>query len=210
MEISIIIPCYNLERYIERSLKSILSQKYDNEQFEIILVLDSCTDKSREIAVNCLSKSTINSIVVITDVHNAGLARNIGLENATGEYIFFVDGDDYLTDTRALLKLKTNISENKSNAVYMVHFESEDESVFEIEKNAIWRYFFRRDIIGDTKFLFAPINEDWLFVGDIQRKREYTQSYIDDILYHYTHPREGSITAKFEHLIKGDRQKIKI
>lgn len=202
MEISIIIPCYNLEKYIARCLNSIINQCYDKEKFEIILILDSCTDRSQDVAVDILTRCEINSFVMITDVQNAGSARNIGLDIAKGEYVYFVDGDDYLTDNYALHKLKANISETNSNAVYMTHFESEDKGVFEIEKNAIWRYFFRRSIIGNTKFLCAPINEDWLFVGDIQRKPEYTQSNIDDVIYHYTHPREGSITAKFEHFLK--------
>jgi len=202
MEISVIIPCCNLENYIERCLKSVINQCYDKDRLEVVLILDSCTDKSQDIAVKILSQCDCNSFVIVTDVHNAGLARNIGLEIASCEYVYFVDGDDYLTDEYALQKLKSKISASNSSAVYMTDFESEDKGVFEIEKNAVWRYFFRRNIIGDTKFLCAPINEDWLFVRDILRKREYTQSTLDEVLYHYTHPREGSITAKYERFLK--------
>lgn len=208
MEISIIIPCHNLEKYIARCLNSIISQCYDKDKFEIILILDSCTDKSQEIAVDILEQSEITSFVMITDVKNAGSARNIGLDIANGEFIYFVDGDDYLTDNYALQKLKSKISVNNSNVVYMTAFESEDNKTYEIEKDAIWRYFYRRSLIGQTKFFAAPINEDWLFVKEIKYKPEYNESTIDDVLYHYTHPREGSITAKFEQF--SDNKKVKI
>lgn len=208
MDISIIIPCYNLENYIARCLNSVINQCYDKDKFEIILILDSCTDKSLEIAVDILGRCDVNSFVMITDVKNAGSARNIGLDIANGEFIYFIDGDDYLTDNYALQKLKSNISINNSNVVYMTAFESEDNKTYEIEKDAIWRYFYRRSLVGQTKFLAAPINEDWLFVKGIKYKPEYNESTIDDVLYHYTHPREGSITAKLEQFLKSEKVKI--
>lgn len=197
MEISVIIPCYNLEKYIERCLLSIIEQVYDKSQFEVIIVLDSCTDMSNEIVRKTLEQSKIRSKIINTNVLNAGLARNIGLEAAVGEYVYFIDGDDYLIDNKALQKLKDNILINNTNAVYMTTFESEDKEV--VEKDAIWRFFYKRSILGNTKFLQVPINEDWLFVWAIRRKREYKESKMNDLLYHYTHPREGSITAKYAH-----------
>lgn len=197
MEISVIIPCCNLEKYIARCLKSVISQQYDKKRFEIIVVLDSCTDNTQGIAADILRQTEIESTIVITDVKSAGYARNEGLEEAKGEFIWFVDGDDYLTDNNALWKLRENILSNGSNAVYMNAFESEDKNIINIEKDAIWRYFYRRSIIGNTKFISAPINEDWIFVRAIRRKTEYRESRINDVLYHYTHPREGSITEKY-------------
>lgn len=91
--ISIIIPVYNAEKYIEKCLDSILQSKYDN--YEIIIVNDGSTDKTEEIIKNY--QILYKNIKLITK-NNGGSAsaRNVGLDNAQGEYIAFVDADDYI------------------------------------------------------------------------------------------------------------------
>lgn len=92
--ISVIIPIYNVERYLERCLNSVISQDYHN--LEIILVDDGATDDSGKIAENFAAKD--NRIMVIHQ-ENGGLsdARNSGLAKAHGEYVTFIDSDDYVT-----------------------------------------------------------------------------------------------------------------
>lgn len=197
--ISIIIPCYNLEPYIERCLKSIFQQDYDKEKYEILLILDSCTDRTAEIAKKTLNNSGRNYKMYDANVRRAGLARNIGLENAAGEYIYFMDGDDYLISNYAFSEMVRASQTTGYPVIYQEQFES-DCKVFDDE--AIWRYFFKREIIGGTRFSSKELNEDWEFVRKIKRKAGYKEMGIKKILYHYTYPRKDSITEKYRSMIK--------
>lgn len=195
MTTSIIIPIHNLEQYIEKCLQSIIRQRYNKSQYEVIAVLDNCTDCSEEIVTTVLNDCGIAYKILRTDCKNAGLARNAGLEISQGKYIYFVDGDDYLIDLLALKRLTEAIESGNYNAVYMNRFES-DRIVFDAD--AIWRYFYKREIIGDTRFSDAKINEDWEFTEAVKLKQGYKQVTINDVaLYHYTFPREGSLTEQY-------------
>lgn len=91
-KISVIVPVYNVEKYLERCIKSILNQTYSN--LEIILVDDGSTDISGKICDNYTSDKRFK----IIHKKNAGLgmARNTGLDHATGDYVVFIDSDDYI------------------------------------------------------------------------------------------------------------------
>ncbi len=93
--ISVIVPVYNIEKYVSKCIESILRQTYSN--LEIILVDDGSTDNSSNI-LNIFSRKD-NRIKVLRK-ENGGLsdARNYGLDRAKGDYIFFIDGDDYISD----------------------------------------------------------------------------------------------------------------
>lgn len=95
MLISIIIPVYNKESYIDKCLTSVNNQTY--EKIEIIIINDGSTDNSDSIIKNWISK---DSRIRYFKQENQGVAkaRNMGLEYATGEYIFFLDADDYLIE----------------------------------------------------------------------------------------------------------------
>lgn len=91
--ITVIVPIYNAEKYLRRCLDSILNQTYKN--LEIILVNDGSTDMSGQI---CEEYSCVDERIEVFHKENNGVSetRNCGLNNAKGEYIFFVDSDDYL------------------------------------------------------------------------------------------------------------------
>lgn len=93
MKISVIVPVYNVKPYLETCINSILNQSYTNLQ--LILIDDGSTDGSSEI---CDEFSEIDSRIVVIHQENAGLsaARNAGIEIADGDYISFVDSDDYV------------------------------------------------------------------------------------------------------------------
>ena len=195
MQLSIIIPIHNLEQYIGKCLQSIIRQRYDKFQYEIIAVLDSCTDRSEDVVTTALEDCGIAHTILHTNYRSAGLARNAGLEIARGKYIYFVDGDDYLIDLLALKRMTEAIESGDYNAVYMNKFES-DQKAF--DDDAIWRYFYKREIIGDTRFTDVTINEDWEFTRTIKLKREYKETKIYNVaLYHYTFPRAGSLTEQY-------------
>ena len=91
--VSVIMPVYNAERYLSEAIESVLNQTYTD--FELLLINDRSTDKSKEICQEYAQKD--NRIVLLendTENHGPGSARNIGLDNATGEFIIFVDADE--------------------------------------------------------------------------------------------------------------------
>ncbi|MBQ8209673.1 MAG: glycosyltransferase [Clostridia bacterium] len=92
--ISIIIPIYNTAKYLSKCIDSLLDQSYKNT--EIILVNDGSTDESGKI---CDEYAALHKNIKVIHKANAGVsqARNTGIENATGDYLCFVDGDDYVT-----------------------------------------------------------------------------------------------------------------
>lgn len=109
MKISIIIPVYNVELYIEACLKSVINQTYHN--LEVIVVDDCGTDNSMKIVTQIINQNTGDlKIKTIHHLQNRGLsaARNTGILNATGDYIFFLDSDDTLPNN-AIEKLASTI-----------------------------------------------------------------------------------------------------
>jgi glycosyltransferase involved in cell wall biosynthesis len=89
--VSIIIPCYNSERFIEEAINSAINQTYKN--IEVIVINDCSTDKSLDIITSFSSKIHIENFLVNQGVQRA---RNRGIELAKGEYIKFLDSDDVL------------------------------------------------------------------------------------------------------------------
>ena len=120
--ISIIIPVYNVEDYLERCLDSIIHQSYKN--IEIIVINDGSTDSSLKILEKYALK---NSRIIIVNQENKGLsgARNIGVEKAIGDYIWFVDGDDFI-DNDACERLISFVEKENQDLDILV-FGKKDE-----------------------------------------------------------------------------------
>ncbi len=97
LKLSIIIPVYNLESYIERCIKSLIYQDVPKETYEIIVINDGSSDKTRDVVIDLIQK---HSNIILIDKKNGGVssARNAGLEKSKGKYIMFVDGDDYIVE----------------------------------------------------------------------------------------------------------------
>lgn len=114
VKISIIVPIYNVEKYLERCLESLEKQTYKN--IEIILINDGSTDSSEIICKKFILNKCKKYIYIKQQNGGLSKARNIGIENATGEYIFFLDSDDYL-NVRAMEVLEKNAIENNADIV---------------------------------------------------------------------------------------------
>ena len=112
-KISVVVPIYNVERYLKRCIDSIINQTYDN--LEIILVNDGSKDSCLNI---CNEYKKKDERVIVIDQPNAGLsgARNSGIEIATGEYISFIDSDDYIHKDFYKEMLSTAVKEKSDNA----------------------------------------------------------------------------------------------
>ena len=107
-KVSVVIPVYNVEKYLRECINSVLKQTYEN--IEIILIDDGSTDSSGQIC----DEFNSNSKVKIVHKKNAGLgfARNSGIEIATGKYIMFLDSDDYIKDDMVEIMLREITNKN--------------------------------------------------------------------------------------------------
>lgn len=114
MKVSVVIPVYNVEKYLCECVDSALNQTYEN--VEIILVDDGATDSSGLI---CDGYAQKDSRVVVIHRENGGLsaARNTGLDAATGEYIYFLDSDDYI-EKNTISDLVSTIEQEKADVVF--------------------------------------------------------------------------------------------
>ncbi len=188
--VSIIIPVYNGEKYIERCLRSLIGQTYQN--VEIIVLNDGSTDHTMQI----LQKyAAIDSRIVIVDKVNSGVSdtRNRGLELARGEFVQFVDADDWLTNdaTEQLVKGMLSGCEMvicdfnrviEKNIVVKGHIPKEgpiscDEFALYMMKapanyyyGVLWNKMFRTDIIRACSLEF-PVEIDWC--EDLRFNLEY-------------------------------------
>lgn len=180
--LSIIIPLYNKEKYIEDCIHSVNNQNF--KDFEIIIIDDGSTDKSNEIVSKlCVTDSKIKLISVL----NGGLsyARNIGLANATGKYIYFVDSDDTMKPD--VLSIMMDIMEKNQLDIGIfnadVISETQHDYIKENLKQSImngeqmlvhmaslkyiyapvWLYVYKRDVIENLRFKegFIHEDEDW-------------------------------------------------
>ena len=117
-KVSVIVPVYNVENYLEKCIQSIISQSFKN--LEIILVNDGSTDKSKEICEEFAKK---DERIILLNQENQGVsaARNFGLDNCTGNYISFVDSDDYIAFDMIEF-LVNNIEKNKSDISTCGHY----------------------------------------------------------------------------------------
>ncbi len=209
--ISLIISVYNIEQYISKCVESIIGQKEQN--IEIILVDDGSTDDSKTIVDEYAKKDT--RIKVIHKI-NGGLssARNVGLNVASGEYIFFVDGDDFIANN-AIEVLGEIIKNNDYDIICFNYYVSyEDKDVKTYSKPQYWNVsdnvkyvisstsacsrVYKRDFLIKNKLFFKEgiIYEDLALIPSFVI---FTSKicFIDDFLYYYV-IRENSIMHETE------------
>ena len=121
--ISIIVPIYNVEEYLDKCIESIIAQSYS--KLEIILIDDGSTDKSKDICDQYLKE---DNRVKVFDILNSGqsVARNIGLKEAKGDYILFIDSDDYISDKAIIEKFINILDSNNYDFIYTSYCRFED------------------------------------------------------------------------------------
>ena len=119
MKLSVIIPMYNAEKYIKRCIESVYHQDLDINDFELLVINDGSTDSSPSI-VKELQKIYPNILLINKENGGQGSARNLGIDSSCGEYIMFIDADDYLSEDQFLSKLLNNAVADK---VDIIEFE---------------------------------------------------------------------------------------
>lgn len=207
---TIIVPVYNVKRYIETTLNTIRQQTYKN--YEVICVDDGSSDGSGVILDHYASMDNRFQII---HKQNGGVssARNIALDLAKGDWVVFVDGDDGIRyDTLEILNKeickypnldivgygskRVNSIEEKDlkehSKTYIAKYEDcRDEIVFNAMNHyTVWSAVFRRDLIGNTRFFGLKNGEDQLFYNTIVMKVEY---YLNiNVPFYLYLQREGS------------------
>ena len=121
--ISLIVPVYNAEKTVEKCLGSIIKQS--NPNWEIVVVNDGSTDSSLDI-LNRLAKGNSKIKIINQENSGPGIARNIGVQYATGEYIAYLDSDDYLDKDYIEIVLKEILSSNPDVVFIDAKTEKED------------------------------------------------------------------------------------
>lgn len=131
--ISVIVPIYNVEKYVAKCIESIINQTYAN--LEIILVDDGSTDRSGKICEYYKKKDDRISVI---HQSNKGVvsARSVGIEKSKGKYIGFVDGDDYI-DASMYEKLYLNIENKNVDMVHMGYFQDEHKEVLGVNSSLV-------------------------------------------------------------------------
>lgn len=215
-QISIILPVYNVQEYLEECLDSILNQSY--KDYELIIVDDGSMDNSLEI-IKRYSNKFKNFKFISQDNKGVSEARNIALKNAEGEYILFVDSDDFL-EKEMLEKIISAALSTKADIVisnyYLFYdennyikfikdmpkfhlyesFEVIDMMLNNIIQGQLWNKLFKNTLLKNNDFFF----EKGRYIQDIFPVFKVVNNaskitYIDDALYFYRQ-RESSTVHK--------------
>lgn len=205
------MPCYNIREYLPRCIESILAQTYKN--LEIILISDGSTDGTDEVIREYAKK---DSRIIPIFKENSGVSdtRNRGLDIATGDYIGFVDGDDYIDPEMYETLLKNAIENNAdiSHCGYQMVFPSRVDYYYNTGKKVIqdnkkgirdiivgdyvepgvWNKLYRADILKELRMPpDIKINEDVIF--NFYAFVNSQKSVYEDIPYYYYLVRKGSV-----------------
>lgn len=215
-EVSIIVPVYQVEKYIRQCVDSILAQTFTD--FELILVDDGSKDRSGQI---CDEYALKDGRVKVIHKENGGLsdARNKGMDRAAGNYFMFVDSDDHIAPTmveclyQRIIAADADIAvcnfqyyfENDSKRDFSTNIQSEVLSGTEIFYNrkndrsygiwtVAWNKLYKRDTVGAIRFRFGKYHEDEFWANDIYQM-EIKVVTIPECLYYYRQ-RNNSIMGK--------------
>jgi glycosyltransferase involved in cell wall biosynthesis len=216
--ITVIIPVYNVEKYLERCIRSVINQTYRN--LEIILIDDGSNDSS---GIICDEFARCDNRIKVIHQKNQGLscARNTGIQNANGDWIAFLDSDDWINE-KMYEVLYSVALENQAEIVScdsVDRFDFQDEVIslkdnyqvtqydnIDILKELIhkrnvrfevWNKIYKRSIISDVRFIPGQVSEDVHF-GRFMYTRVKRYFHISAPLHNYLINREGNTRSTFK------------
>ena len=219
--ITVIIPVYNKEKYIKKTMDSIMNQTYKN--LEIIIINDGSTDNSRNVCEEFARKDK-RIILINTENHGAGHARNLGIKRAKGKYISFIDADDYIDKDyyKILYNMIVQNNADMAECRYLRVAENEDKTVAQrsgtcrvisnieelkilygkdIEKytNAVimCNKLFKSELLDDTYYPEnRKIDDEFITYKLIYKSKKI--AVTDDILYYYVQGNDSVMRNDFK------------
>ena len=229
MILSVIVPVYNVEKYLARCLESILDQDLDSNLYEVIIVNDGSPDRCLEIA-NSFQKKYNNILVVTQENGGVSSARNTGIKQAVGKYIYFIDPDDYIE--KNVFKWLLEIQElyaldflgfKTTHTIlsdYNVKIDFDRNVIPQVQEkmvcngvdfisnnnflNGPWWYIFRKDLLDNNELLFEKgrMLEDGIFTVELLLNCNRALSLDVDIYRYFKHSNSIVNSKKKEHLTK--------
>lgn len=225
MKLSIIIPCYNAENHIERCLNSLVNQNFDTIDYEIIIIDDGSTDNSIKVIENF--KNTRNNILLFKQANKGqGFSRNRAIYLAKGDYIYFIDADDYLahnsfrlvfdylvTHKLDLVGFKTKIT-NELNLIDTSTKEIPNgitvttgvDFILKNKKHRLeaWWYIIKREYLIESKFKFeeGKFLEDVIFTFKVLNSAKRFAFLPMDIHRYVQNPNSTMQNETHQHLKK--------
>lgn len=207
VKVSVIVPCYNVEDWVERCLNSLVNQTL--KDIEIICIDDKSTDDTLKI-VKQFAKSD-SRIKIIPHEQNMGVsaARNDGLKIAKGEYIGFVDPDDYVA-TDFYEKLYDKATETGANVIsgtaVIIDVSTGSIATLRVKKNdkriflfsAFWACIYKKSFLQEFKLSFLnnlSFGEDSVFLANVCLNTQNIV-FVEDAFYNYFYRRQGSLDSK--------------
>ena len=213
-KVSVIVPIYNEEKNLKRCIESLINQTYKN--LEIILINDGSTDNSKEIIDSYKDKR-----IVAIHKKNTGIGdtRNMGIAKSTGDYIMFVDSDDYIELNYVEVLLKS-LNENKADLAISNYYLDTPSKTYEIDLKNLkttsikededllckinlspWNKLYKKDLIinNNNKFPYKVKYEDVPFVVEAVIKARKI-SFVPNYLYHYVIKKSGETITRDERI----------
>ncbi len=237
MKVSICVPIYGVENYIERCIRSLFEQTYQNIEY---IFVNDCTEDS---SINILEKvildypEKLSSIIIISHEHNRGIAacRNTAISQCSGDFVMYVDSDDYLEknavellvnkqkETDADIVSGCAIRETRDGIVLLREPEyknQEEMLLYCIQPNlyhVVWKRLIRLSLFKDYNIQAKEgvnFGEDWQLMTQLVYYADKVTK-IDDIIYHYNCLNEGSYMSQKEvkfdrRIVNQDLQSLKI
>lgn len=209
IEFSIIVSAYNVEKYIERAVESILDQNFKN--YEILLVDDCSTDSTFE-KIKKYESEKIRIYKTEVNSGTAGATRNIGIDNAKGKFILFLDGDDTLYDSQTLSKIDEVLGNDYPDVVFLGYEDvgqnnkqristkenstKEARIICDLTFSVSSRCWSREFLVkNNLKFVEGMYYEDEIYSMKTNILAQNTK-YADIKVFKYYRNREGSVMTK--------------
>lgn len=204
-EISMIVPVYQVEKYIAQCIESVLQQTF--QDFELILVDDGSTDGSGSIC-DAYEKKDSRIHVIHTENRGAATARNTGMDQAAGKYITFLDGDDYLT--RTMLERLYEVMKDSAYDMVVCDFlnllpEEKDNFTVGLKENTVngrevlehlknqrnygvwtvvWNKIYKKNVLENIRFPVGKYFEDEFFSNQLFLNSDQIHIIPDVLCYH--------------------------
>lgn len=197
-DLSVIVPVYNLEKFLQPLLDSLKRQDLEEYKVEYIFVLNNCTDNSEAV----LRASGLDCKILSCDIQGCGPARNVGFDEARGKYVWFMDGDDWLLSEYAIRDaLDRALADNLD--ILRIRFASNSFNMAYF--SMVWQYVLRREFVADLRFpAIQPCEDDVYMEQALAKLKLNRRTYIclptiGKPLYYYNHLREGSNMFRHYH-----------